>query len=181
MSTAVVTGSSRGVGRAVARRLATIGYGVVVNYLHDQRAAESTVDAILAGNGAAVAVRADVTDRLDVQRLFAEAAEAFGGVDVTVHTVGPPELVHREAARLLRPGGALIDVLTATTAREVDHLIRALAAELRGRDVTVNALRWPAGGPDGVADAVAYLLDDRGRTITGQVLEMRGPGQAPGR
>src|ERR1700751_1799739 len=85
---AIVTGGSRGVGRATIRRLAARGYAVVVNYLHDQRAAESTVEAILASNGDALAVRADVADDLDVNRLFAETITAFGGVDVVVHTVG---------------------------------------------------------------------------------------------
>ncbi len=66
---AIVTGGSRGVGRATIRRLAARGHAVVVNYLHDQRAAESTVEAILANNGNAVAVRADGADDLDVQRL----------------------------------------------------------------------------------------------------------------
>ena len=63
---AIVTGGSRGVGRATIRRLAARGYAVVVNYLHDQCAAESTVEAILADNGNAVAVRADIADDLDV-------------------------------------------------------------------------------------------------------------------
>jgi 3-oxoacyl-[acyl-carrier protein] reductase len=85
---AIVTGGSRGVGRATVRRLAASGYAVVVNYLHDQRAAESTVEAILAGNTDAVAVRADVADDLDVERLFAETIAAFGGIDVVVHAVG---------------------------------------------------------------------------------------------
>ena len=48
---AIVTGGSRGVGRATIRLLAARGYAVVINYLHDRRAAESTVEAILAGSG----------------------------------------------------------------------------------------------------------------------------------
>jgi 3-oxoacyl-[acyl-carrier protein] reductase len=132
---AIVTGGSRGVGGATVRRLAARRYAVVVNYLHDQRAAELTVEAILAGNGEAVAVRADVADDLDVQRLFAEAITAFGGVDVVIHTVcghltaapvtevGLDEfdalvrlntratfVVNREAARRLRDGGAIVNL-----------------------------------------------------------------------
>ena len=64
---AIVTGASRGVGQAAIRCLAAHGYAVVVNYFHDQRAAESIVDAILADNGNAVAVRADIADDLDVR------------------------------------------------------------------------------------------------------------------
>lgn len=85
---AIVTGGSRGVGRATIRRLAAGGCAVVVNYLHDQRAAELTVSAILARNGNAVAVRADIADDVDVHRLFAETTAAFGGIDVLVHAAG---------------------------------------------------------------------------------------------
>ena len=134
---AIVTGGSRGVGRAATRLLAARGYAVVVNYLHDRRAAESTVEAILAGNSDAVAVRADVADDLDVQRLFAETIAAFGGIDVVVHAVGSPVtatpvaevdldvldalvrintratfIVNREAARHLRNGGAIVNLTT---------------------------------------------------------------------
>jgi 3-oxoacyl-[acyl-carrier protein] reductase len=132
---AIVTGGSRGVGRAAIRLLAARGYAVVVNYLHDQRAAESIVEAILTDKGAAVAVRADVADDMDVQRLFAETIAAFGGIDAVVHAVGSPVttapvaevdldvldalvrintratfIVNREAARHLRNGGAIVNL-----------------------------------------------------------------------
>jgi 3-oxoacyl-[acyl-carrier protein] reductase len=132
---AIVTGGSRGVGGETVRRLAACGYAVVVNYLHDQRAAELTVEAVLAGNNDAMAVRADVADDLDVQRLFAETIAAFGGVDVVVHTAGghltatpvtevsldefdalarlnarAAFVVNREAARHLRNGGAIVNL-----------------------------------------------------------------------
>jgi len=83
---AIVTGGSPGLGGELARSLAGQGYAVVVVYLDDQRAVEALIDEIFAANGAAVAVRADVTDELDVERLFAETVDAFGGVDVIVHT-----------------------------------------------------------------------------------------------
>jgi 3-oxoacyl-[acyl-carrier protein] reductase len=132
---AIVTGGSHGVGGATVRRLATCGYAVVVGYLHDQRAAESAVEAILADNSDAVAVRADIADDLDVKRLFAETIAAFGGVDVVVHAVGShltatpvteagldefdalvrintraTFVVNREAARQLRKGGAIVNL-----------------------------------------------------------------------
>ena len=76
---AIVTGGSRGVGRAMIRRLAASDYAVVVNYLHDQRAAESTVEAILADNSDAVAVRADhtVLVRVDGDVRYGRAVEAM--------------------------------------------------------------------------------------------------------
>ena len=66
---AIVTGGSCGPGREVARALARRGYAVVVVYLRDQAEAEAAVDEILAADGTAVAVRADVTDELDVHLL----------------------------------------------------------------------------------------------------------------
>jgi len=74
----------------------------VVNYLHDQRAAESIIEAILAGNGDAVAVRADIADDLDVNRLFAETIAAFGGIDVVVHPRRQPD--HRVCSNQGQPG-----------------------------------------------------------------------------
>jgi 3-oxoacyl-[acyl-carrier protein] reductase len=134
---AIVTGGSRGMGRETIQRLASLGYAVVVNYVHDQRAAESTVDAVLAARGAAVAVRADVSDVLDVERLFGQTIEMFGAVDAVVHAVrghvAPAMLtevalddfdemcrtniraayiVNRTAARQLRSGGAIVNLFS---------------------------------------------------------------------
>jgi 3-oxoacyl-[acyl-carrier protein] reductase len=134
---AIVTGGSRGVGAEVIRRLADLEYAVVVNYAHDQQAAESIVEAILAGGGAAVAVRADVTDELDVERMFDETIAVFGAIDAVVHTVrGHLEtkrlrdtaidefdalcrmslranlIVTGLAARHVRDGGAIVNVIT---------------------------------------------------------------------
>ena len=217
---AIVTGGSRGVGRATIRLLAARGYAVVVNYLHDQRAAESTVEAILTDKGAAVAVRADVADDLDVQRLFAETIAAFGGIDAVVHAVGSPVttapvaevdldvfdalvrintratfVVNREAARHLRNGGAIVNLtssadslsLTAyglyTAAKAAtDVLTRALALELRERDITVNAVCIEVDtpcAPNRAADVVAYLLSDDGHRLTGHVLRVGDSRSAP--
>jgi 3-oxoacyl-[acyl-carrier protein] reductase len=115
--------------------LAARGYAVVVDYLHDQRAAESTVDLVLAHHGTAEAIRADVADELDVARLFAETIETFGGIDVVVHTVAgrvtattvadaaldqfdavcriitrATFLVNRQAARQLRNAGSIVNL-----------------------------------------------------------------------
>jgi 3-oxoacyl-[acyl-carrier protein] reductase len=214
---AIVTGGSRGVGRATVRRLAARGYAVVVNYLHDQRAAELTVEAILADNSDAIAVRADVADDLDVQRLFAETIAAFGGIDVVVHAAGSritaspvtragidefdalvrintraTFVVNREAARHLRDGGAIVNLsssagssslrtygLYTASKAPADVLTRALAAELRERNITVNAVSLEAGrpcAPNRVADVIAYLLSDQGQRLTGQVLRVGDPG-----
>jgi 3-oxoacyl-[acyl-carrier protein] reductase len=106
---AIVTGGSRGIGREIARRLADEGYAVVVVYLQHQGEAEAAVAEILATEGTALAVRADVTDELDVERLFDETEAAFGGVDLVVDTATPASsVVNRHAARHLRHGGSLV-------------------------------------------------------------------------
>ena len=217
---AIVTGGSRGVGRATLRLLAARGYAVVVNYLHRQRAAESTVEAILANNGDAVAIRADVADDLDVKRLFAETVAAFGGIDVVVHAAGrriaaagvtevdldefdalvrintrATFVVNREAARHLRNGGAIVNLsssaggsslrthgLYAATKVPTEVLTRALALELRERNITVNAVSFEADRPcppNQVADVIAYLLSEHGHGLTGHVLRVGDPGLQP--
>jgi 3-oxoacyl-[acyl-carrier protein] reductase len=127
---AIVTGGSRGIGRAAARVLAGCGYAVVISYAQDQPEAEAAVEEILAANGTALAVRADLTDELDVERLFNETIEAFGGVDVVVHTaVRGTFVVDRQAARQLRRGGALVNV----SGSAVTTLVLALKLRTRWR------------------------------------------------
>jgi NAD(P)-dependent dehydrogenase (short-subunit alcohol dehydrogenase family) len=108
---AVVTGGSFGTGRQFARALASWGWAIVVVYLEHQRATEVTVAEILAAEGKALAVRADLSDELDVQRLFAESTTAFERVDIVVHTTsGPASLLYRYAARHVRPRGAIVSI-----------------------------------------------------------------------
>lgn len=87
--TALVTGSSRGIGRAIALELARRGARVVVNYHTGAELAAQVCAEIAALGGQAVAVAADVSQAADVERLFAEAETAFGGgVDVLVNNAG---------------------------------------------------------------------------------------------
>jgi 3-oxoacyl-[acyl-carrier protein] reductase len=161
---AVVTGGSCGAGRELARRLASRGYAVVVVYLRDQGEADAAVEEILAADGTALPVRADVTDELDVERLFDETTAAYGGVDVVVHTaVRGTSVVNRHAARRLRHGGAIVNVSSS------DALAPVLVDELRARDITVNGLApglEPPGAEHDIADLVAVL--DRWRRRPGE-------------
>jgi 3-oxoacyl-[acyl-carrier protein] reductase len=116
------------------RKLANRGYAVVVGYIRDQGAVDSIVEEVLAAGGTALRMRADVADELDVERMFAETTEAFGGIDILVHAAGliirdpvadhnldrfdalqrtnvrGTFLVNRQAARHLRDGGTIVNL-----------------------------------------------------------------------
>ncbi|MEV4627046.1 SDR family oxidoreductase [Micromonospora sp. NPDC049523] len=178
---AIITGGSRGIGRESAERLATDGYAVVVNYAGNKADADSTVAAITAKGGDAIAVQADVADETAVAALFDTAERTYGGIDVVVHAAGIMPVsplvdldldlldriirtnlrgtfvVNQQAARRLRPGGAIVNVsssisrfarpgYTAYAASKggVEAITLILARELRGRDITVNVV---APGP----------------------------------
>src|SRR6516164_3935010 len=85
---AIVTGASRGIGRAVALRLARDGFAVVVNYAGNTPKAEEVVAEIKSAGGRAIAVQADIARATDVERLFDEAEQAFGPVGVVVNSAG---------------------------------------------------------------------------------------------
>jgi NAD(P)-dependent dehydrogenase (short-subunit alcohol dehydrogenase family) len=86
--TAIVTGASRGIGAAIAKRLANDGYGVIVNYAADAAGAESVVSAITGTGGKAVAVPADVASEDDVAAMFDWATKQMGPVTALVNNAG---------------------------------------------------------------------------------------------
>jgi len=135
---AIVTGASRGIGAAIAQRLAKDGYAVIVNYAGNAAEADKVVAAIVAAGGVAIAIQADVADPAAVRALFDGAIAQFGGIDVLVNNAGimPPALPYladtddqtfdrlfsvnvkgsfntmREAASKLRHGGRIINFST---------------------------------------------------------------------
>ena len=137
--TALITGGSRGIGRAIAERLAADAAAIVINYARSERLAQEVVKAITAKGGKAMGIQADVSKPAEVRRLFSEAEKAMGGLDIVVANAG----VHiskplidnteadfdyifdvntkgvfftlQEAARRVRDGGRIVVVSSAGT------------------------------------------------------------------
>ena len=235
---ALVTGASRGIGAAIARRLAVDGHAVIVNYAGSAAEAEAVVRRIETVGGQALAVQADVADAAAVAKLFDAAVAAFGGIDVLVNNAGIMMLgsigdsddalfdrqiavnlkgsfnTMREASRRLRDGGRIVNFSTsvvglklenygvyAATKAAVETLTAIQSKELRGRNITVNAVApGPTatdlflngksdelvqrlakmnplerlGTPEDIAAVVAFLVGADGGWINGQVLRANG-------
>jgi 3-oxoacyl-[acyl-carrier protein] reductase len=237
---AVVTGASRGIGRAVATRLARDGFAVVVNYAGNAIKADEVVAEIktATAGGQAIAAQADVANAADVERLFREAMDTFGGINVVVNCAGIMPLspidggdlelfdkviatnlrgtfvVLGQAARQVSPGGRIIAFSSSVIAKSfptygpyiaskagVEGLVRVLANELRGRNITVNAVapgpvatelfltgkaeaqieelrKLPPlerlGQPEDIASIVSFLAGPDGGWVNGQVLRANG-------
>jgi short-subunit dehydrogenase len=130
---AIVTGGSFPSGRQVARGLAGWDWAIIVVYLEHQDTAEATVAEILDADGTIVAVRADLADDLDVQRLFAESSAAFGDVDVVVHTTTQSTAILLwHAAQRVRRGGVIVTVSAA------DGVTPSVARQMRERSIGVG-------------------------------------------
>lgn len=236
--TAIVTGASRGIGAAVAKRLAKDGFAVVVNYVSNATEAEQAVAEIRKNGGEAVAIRADVGNPADVEKLFAETLKKFGSVDVVVNNSGimPLSLIGKgdveafdkviatnlrgtflvfaQAARHISAGGRIIAFSSSVLAKSfpsygpyiaskagVEGLVHVLANELRGRNVTVNAVApgpiatelflngksesqiaeftkmaplERMGQPEDIANVVSFLAGPDGGWINSQVLRANG-------
>lgn len=235
---AIVTGASRGIGAAIAERLATDGFTVIVNYSGNQALADELVRKIEQNGGRALSARADVSDATAVAQLFDRAEQAFGGVDILVNNAGVIALAPiaemsdadvdrlidinlkgtfntlREAAKRLRDNGRIINFsssvvgllqpsygMYAASKAAVEALTSVLAKELRGRNITVNAIapgptatglfldgKTPElidrlakmaplerlGQPQDIAAAVSFLAGADGAWINGQILRANG-------
>jgi len=170
---AIITGASRGIGAAVAQRLAADGFAVVVNYAAGRAAADAVVAQIKGKGGEAFAVQADVSDPAAVIALFEAARMAFGGVDVLVNNAGIMGL-----AKLADSDDALFDRHIAINLRGTFNALREGAKRLRdgGRIVnfstSVVGLRLETYGiyaaTKAAVEAMTGILSKelRGRSIT---------------
>jgi 3-oxoacyl-[acyl-carrier protein] reductase len=235
---AIVTGASRGIGAAVARRLASDGFAVVVNYASSSREADALVAELQAAGGQAIAVKADVSRADDVRRMFETSEQQLGKVDVLVNNAGVLKTVPladtsdalfdqtvninlrgtfntlREAAARLNDGGRIVNFSSTTlalnmpgygvynaTKAAVEAFTHVFAKELRGRNITVNAVapgpvatslfldgkteeqirtfaKMPPlqrlGQPEDIASVVSFLAGPDAGWVNGQVLRANG-------
>src|SRR5437660_12505856 len=93
---AIITGASKGIGTAIAKHLAAEGAAVVVNYSSSKEGADRVVDEIAKQGGKAIAVRANIARKVDIERLFAETKKAFGKLDILINNAGVYEFVPLE-------------------------------------------------------------------------------------
>lgn len=237
---AIVTGSSRGIGATVAKRLAADGNAVIVNYAGNADTAKAVVTEIKAKAGQAAAVQADISIPAQAAALFDQAITLFGGVDILVNNAGimqpglvsladtEDELFNRIiavnfkgtfntlhiAAEKLRNGGRIINFSSsvcklalpgysvyAATKSAIETLTNIFAKEMRGRNITVNAVapgptatdlflknktdeqveylaKMPPlerlGQPEDIAGAVAFLAGPDGSWVNGQTIFVNG-------
>jgi 3-oxoacyl-[acyl-carrier protein] reductase len=170
---AIVTGGSRGIGQAIAIRLAADGFAVAICYASNAAKAEETVNAIRTVGGTAIAVRGDVSHAQDVARFFSETMRAFGRVDVVVNSAGVMPMARIEVDNL-----ETLDKTTTTNLRGAFNVMAQAAAYLEagGRIIvltsSVIAKSFPGYGPyiasKAAVEALVPVLANelRGRAIT---------------
>ncbi len=173
---ALVTGGSRGIGRAIAERLAADGHQVAVNYTANKDAADATVEAITAAGGTAVALQGDVGDPESVAALFESITEQLGPVEILVNNAG----ITRDDL-ILRMGVEAWDDVIETNLRSVYLATKiALRSMLRarwGRVISISSVSGIAGNPGqanyaaskagiiGFTKSVAREVGSRGITV----------------
>ncbi len=159
MKVAIVTGSSRGIGRAIALRLAAEGAAVVVNYHRNQAAAEEVVDQIKSNGGQAIAVQADVRDPAQAQALINAAKKAFGRIDILVNNAGTTR-----DTLLMRMSEEDWDLVIDTNLKGAFNCTKAVARQMMrqryGRIVNITSVAGIAGnaGQANYASAKAGLI-----------------------
>ncbi len=173
---AVVTGSSRGIGRAIALKLAGLGARVVVNYQRSAEAAEQVVEEIKAAGGEAIALQADVSHFEEAQALVKTALDTYGRLDILVNNAG----INRDTL-LMRMKEEDWDLVLDTNLKGAFNCTKAVQRPMMkqryGRIVNISSVAGLAGNPGqanyaaakaglvGFARAVAKEVGSRGITV----------------
>jgi len=156
---AVVTGSSRGIGAAIARKLAAEGVRVVVNHRDSAEQAQEVADTIIANGGEAAIVQADVSDHEQAQSLIKAAIETFGRLDILVNNAGATRDM-----LLMRMKETDWDIVIATNLKSVFNCCKAAMRPMmrlrRGRIVNITSIAGLQGnaGQANYAAAKAGLV-----------------------
>ena len=153
----IVTGASRGIGAAIAERLAGDGYGVVVNYAADAKGAESVVSAIKAKGGRATAVRADVASEDDVGVMFDQAQKQMGPITALVNNAGTlgekARVDEQHADELTR----LMQINIVGSIVCAKHAVRAMSTAHGGKGGSIVTIASVAAkAPAGATGTVPY-------------------------
>lgn len=153
-SGAVVTGSSRGIGAAVATQLASAGYGVSINYLANRERALELVREIEASGGRAFPFQADVADFDAVQALVEETAKRFGGIRIVVNNAGFSQ--HRTVEEMsIEDWHRSVAINLSAAMYTVKVALSYLKQEPWGRIVNICSLRAMTGSDHGAHYAAA--------------------------
>jgi 3-oxoacyl-[acyl-carrier protein] reductase len=132
---AIVTGASRGIGRAIALRLAQDNIAVVVNYAHRASDADDVVQAIEAAGGRAIALQGDVANASDCARLFDATEAEYGGVDIVINNAG---VIQPGTTMLADTDDALYERIFAINTRGTFNMLRLAATRMRANGRIVN-------------------------------------------
>ncbi|MBB6136028.1 3-oxoacyl-[acyl-carrier protein] reductase [Massilia aurea] len=132
---AIITGASRGIGRAIALRLAQDNIAVVVNYAHRASDADDVVQAIEAAGGRAIALQGDVANASDCARLFDATEAEYGGVDIVINNAG---VIQPGTTMLADTDDALYERIFAINTRGTFNMLRLAATRMRSNGRIVN-------------------------------------------
>lgn len=172
--TAVVTGSSSGVGQAAAELLAELGAAVIVNYYNGAGAAQAIVERIRARGGRAAAVQADVREDADCRRLIQSAVDEFGSLQILVNNAGMTRFIPHEDLEAVTD--EVWEEIIGANLRGVFNCSRAAAPHMRtageGAIVNVSSVAGAGGG----GSSIPYAASKAGvNVITKSLARVLGP------
>ncbi len=154
-SKAIVTGGSRGIGRAISLALAERGADVLVNYLSDDRSAEETVAAIRGMGRKAIAVKGDVSKQSDCMKILERALSSFGSVDILVNNAGVLPKLYRIEEITEEEWNKIIGVNLTGAFFMCKAVARHMIERRRGKIVNISSIAGKEGGTVGVAYAAS--------------------------